>query len=60
MNRICAIERQLSYAGRRVQDDDNKFSLLNGLRQEYEVKKTILMESYDMTFEAIVALIEQT
>ena len=60
VNRICTIERQLSYAGATVDDADKKYALFNGLRGELEVKKTILMESYDASFERMVSSLEQT
>lgn len=60
VNRICTIERKLSFAGKIVDVSDKKYSLLNGLRNEFEVKKTILMESYDMSFERMVSSLEQT
>lgn len=60
VNRICTIERQLSFAGKVTDDSDKKYALLNGLRSEFEMKKTILMEYHDMSFERMVASLEQT
>lgn len=60
VNRICTIERQLSFAGKHIDEDDKKYALLNGVRAEFEVKKTILMESYDVSFEKMVSSLEQT
>lgn len=60
VNEICTLERQLAFAGKVVDVDDKKFALLNGLRPEYAVKKVILQESYDMSFEKMVSSLEQT
>lgn len=50
-NEICSLENELSYAGHSLHDSDKKYVLLNGLRDDFEIKKTILQEKYDMTFE---------
>ena len=60
VNRLCTIERQLAFAGKEVDETDKKYALLNGLRSEFEVKKTILMENYDTPFEKMVSSLEQT
>lgn len=60
VNEICTIERQLSFAGKIVEEDDKKYALLNGLRKEYHVKKTILQENYDTSFEKMVSSLEMT
>ena len=60
VNRLCTIERQLAFAGKIVDDSDKKYALLNGLRPEFEVKKTILMESYETSFEKMVSSLDQT
>lgn len=43
---------------RNVDDDDKKYSSLNGLRKEFELKKTILYEKYETSFEETVSLLE--
>lgn len=54
------IERQLAFAGKVINEDKKKHALLNGLRQEYQINKTILQESYETSFEKMVPSLEQT
>lgn len=58
VNEICKIERQLAFAGTSVDEADKKYALLNGLRKEFEIKKTILQENYDINFEKMVSSLE--
>ena len=51
LNEICTIERELAFAGKVIDRDDKKYDLLNGLRSEFAIKKTILQESYGMSLE---------
>ena len=60
VNQICAIERQLAFAGKIVEEDDKKYALLNGLRPEFAIQKTILQETYGATFEKMVSSLELT
>ena len=60
VNEICSIERQLAFAGKIIHEGDKKYALLNGLRQEYHVKKAILQERYDTSFEKMVSSLEMT
>lgn len=60
VNAICTIERQLAFAGKVVDDGDKMYALLNGHRNELAIKKTILQESYDMSFEKMVSSLEMT
>lgn len=60
VNEICTIERQLAFAGKVIDDGDKKYALLNGLRNEYAIKKTILQENYEMSFEKMVSSLEMT
>ena len=60
VNRICPIQRQLAFSGTIANNGDRKYALLNGMRPEFVVKKTILMETYDMSFERMVSSLEQT
>ena len=57
-NEICNIERQLSFAGTAVNEEDKKYALLNGWRREFEIKKTILQENIGMDFEKMVSSLE--
>ena len=59
-NAICTIERELAFAGKTIDNDDKKYALLNGLRDEYAIKKTILQESYGISFEQMVSSLELT
>ena len=60
VNEICTIERQLAFAGKNVDESDKKYALLNGLRNEFALKKTILQENYDTSFEKMVSSLELT
>ncbi len=60
LNEICNIELQLAFSGKVIEEQDKKHEFLNGLRQEYHVKKTILQESYDTSFEKMVSMLETT
>ena len=60
VNEICTIERQISFSGKVIDEGDKTYGLLNGLRGEYAVKKTILEEKYDTSFEKMVSSLELT
>ena len=60
VNEICTIQRQLLFAGKVVDGSDKTFVLLNGIRSKYAVKKTILQEKYDKSFEKMVSSLELT
>lgn len=53
VNEICTIERTLAYAGNIIDEDDKKCASVNGLRQEYQIRKTILPEPNKASFEKI-------
>jgi len=60
-NDICSIQHELSYSGHELGENEKKFTLLNGLREEFEMKKQILMERVTKTnFEQLVSSLEQT
>lgn len=50
----------MSFVGKILPDDDDKFALLNGLLPEYYVKTTIVQENLVDTFENMVASLEIT
>lgn len=59
-NEISFIEHELTFAGHVVDEEDKKFVLLNGLREEFNMKKAILQEKLGTTsFEALIASLEQ-
>lgn len=54
-NEISYIEHELTFAGHTVDDEDKKFVLLNGLREEFNMKKAILQERVsDTSFEELI------
>jgi len=60
-NSICSIQHELSYSGHELSENEKKFTLLNGLREEYEMKKQILLERVTKTsFEQLVSSLEHT
>ena len=60
VDKICTIERELAFAGKVIDDDDKKYALLNGLRDEYAIKKAILHESYGTSFAKMISSLEIT
>ena len=58
--RICDIEREFAFAVKQVDKEEKKYALLNGIRAEFEVKITIFMKNYAMSFERMVSSFEQT
>ena len=60
VNKICRIERELAFAGKVIDDNDKKYALLNGLCDEYAIKKAILQESCGTSFANMVSSLEIT
>ena len=60
VTQICKIEYELVGAGKTIDDCDKKFTLLNGLKEDCIVKKTILDENVSLFVEEIVCSLEMT
>jgi len=60
-NDICSIQHELTYSGHDLTESDKKFTLLNGLNEEFHMNKEILMERITTTsFEQLVSNLEET
>jgi len=58
VNSICEIENELGMKGLELSDEDKKFALLEGLREEYSILKSILQHQQDLSFEEMVSRLE--
>ena len=50
-NQICKIKYELSFAGKTIENEEKKFTVLDGLEDNYLMKKTIVQENVSMSFE---------
>lgn len=60
VNSIFTIAQEMSYAGKVLSDDEEKYALLNFLSPEFYVKNLILQESLDESLEKFEASLELT
>lgn len=58
VNSIYEIENELALTGMELSDDDKRFALLEGLREEYVILKTILQHETELSFEEMVSRLE--
>ena len=59
-NEICAIENKHLFANHILSDYDKKFVSLNGLNNEFEIKRVVLQSNPSISFEDMVSSLEQT
>ena len=50
-NQICKIKYELVFAGKTIDDEEKKITVLDGLEDNYFMKKTILQENVSMSVE---------